>query len=598
MNANILCEQEEQTLLTDFFEKLSGLLQDSDDLEEKEKIKKAMQRMTDTTAYIVLGEEQTGKTSLLNAVFSDIFQAKDAIGGDICEYRWGEQDYETPVIDGIQKRFLSSERMKGLSVLDTKGIGRMSPEALDQIRERAARCSAVFVVLEAGNVRSPRIWDIIESIPDQKMIFFLTKCDLVTQETLDAGIEKAKSYMKDAGIAAPLFAISAMETVQLSGIAELESVRAYLRQQVIGENPVFKKQQDNIQEMRAMLFELQRSFDRRQKQYESDVRILEKINNSLDTFIVNHKQVIEKFTEKLANEIHKDIDNYETEIISKMDPYKIKERFQTKEDFMAYLDMVNSNYKDMMNDSVNRKTVETMKSCLRDLEIVFQEAIGYFNERENILDLKDRFYGTMSQSRRQISAETKETALMAGEFYMTLSSASEELFLAVWEEREKYDKKINMREYLAQLAGGTIGTVGGTVGGVAIGIKAGIMGLLIGGMATIGLIGIGVIVSTAVINNVAKTLYDSKAAAQMEESTQKCIQQFREEVGRTRENMILEVTEQIRGVFEKELACVDDCFTDFRLSVNIEGERLPELRQQMQQVGQLAEQIGRIGGGN
>ena len=89
METNILSERAEQTALSNLFEGLSTLLQDSDDVGEKEKIKKALQGMTDTTTYMVLGETETGKSSLLQALFHDIFEVTGDMAGDICEYRWG-----------------------------------------------------------------------------------------------------------------------------------------------------------------------------------------------------------------------------------------------------------------------------------------------------------------------------------------------------------------------------------------------------------------------------------------------------------------------------------------------------------------------------
>lgn len=52
MENNILCQREEQTVLTGFFEDLMALIQDSDDSKEKERLKKTLQSMTDTTSYI------------------------------------------------------------------------------------------------------------------------------------------------------------------------------------------------------------------------------------------------------------------------------------------------------------------------------------------------------------------------------------------------------------------------------------------------------------------------------------------------------------------------------------------------------------------
>ena len=598
---NILCEKKEQLELNTLFEDVKKLLQDSDAAEEKEKVKSSLKKMSDTTTYIILGNEKSGKTSLLNAIFHDMTSFSDDFQGEMCEYRWGEQEVLTPLRDGIQKKFVTSENMRGISVIDTKGIDSIGTDRKIKIKEQMERSSAVFVVFDACNIRSSKLWDIIEGCPEKRMIFFLTKCDLVTGEELENNIKKIKKYMQESGISAPLFPVSTSnEDILLRGMTTLDDVRIHIREKIIGKNPILTKQMENIGEMKQIVVQLKDSFALRKKQYDSDREILQKINQSLDVYMINHKKFLEGFLNKVAIEINKDIDAYEHEIISKLDPYKIKERFREKEDFESYLNMVNDNYKNMMNESINRKAIEAVKSCLHDLEIVFQEAVGYFNKRENILALNDKFYGTLSNSRRQMVDETKEIVLSTGELYHTLTEASETLFLQIWEERKKYDAKIKNRKVLSTIGGGgalgTLGAVGGhalgnlaaegiagILGNLGVGnaAAAGVAGTAIGAVAGAALLGIGLIVGAVVVNKIAKSLYDPKAAGKMEENVQKCIEEFKTEVNNTRIKMVEQVSAQITTIFENELISVDNCFTEFRMSVNIDEKKIPMLEERL-----------------
>lgn len=481
---NVLCEKKEQLILNNIFEDFKVLLQDSDAAEEKEKVKNSLKKMADTTTYLVLGDEGAGKTSLLNAVFQDMVSFSDDFPGELCEYRWGEQELLTPVSDGMQKKFVMSENMRGISIVDTRGINRFSDEMKIKVKEQIERSSAVFVVFSADNIRSPKLWDALEGCPQKRMLFFLTKSDLLSQEALQANIEKVKKYMEDSGISAPVFPVS-ITSGGGQGVTNMDEVRAYIRENVIGNNPMLHKQMENVAQMRKIIVQMKESFALRKQQYESDHEILQKINQSLDDYMLNHKKFLDSFTGKVAAEISKDIDNYEREIISKLDPYKIKERFRKREDFEAYLNMVNENYRTMMSDSINQKTIEAIKSCLRDLETVFKEATGYFNNRENILVLNDKFYGTLSISRRQMADETREMVVSTGELYRTLSDASETLFMQIWNERKKYDNKIRNSKAASTVGGAAIGGyVGATyltaVLGVAAGSFAGICLLAIG----------------------------------------------------------------------------------------------------------------------
>lgn len=594
--SNILCINEEQKILTDLFEDLKELLQDSDAIDEKEMVKLSLRKMTDTTTYIILGEEGVGKTSLLRAVFQDVVSLADMVEGDLCEYRWGEQELLTPVINGGQKKFVTSDQMRGLSIVDTKGINVVSDG--NKIKEMVEKSSAVFVVFDAGNVRSPKLWDVIDGCPEKRMLFFLTKCDLISPQELEKNIEKIKCYMKESDISAPLFPVTATDT-QREGIVSMDSVRAYIRENVVGNNPMLSKQMENIAEVKKMVARFEESFLVRKKQYEADAEILKKINISMDDYVANHKEYMKKFTDKLASEISKDIDEYQQEIISKMDPYKIKERFKKREDFEEYLNMVNENYKNMMSDSINRKTMEVIKQCMHDLEIIFEEATGYFNTRESILALNDRFYGSISQSRKQMVVETKDTVAVAGDFYKTLSCAAEELFMQVWNERKKYDNLIGTREFWASWSGRVTGATAG-IAGAKITVLAGVKSLAdvtlpmyIGSFC---LIGIGVILGVTIINQIAKKIFDPRAEAKMVENTQKCIEIFKEEVDDTKKKMIAQVTGQVTSIFEKELNTIDGCFTEFRMAVNIDGKRIPILEERLQEAVELMQKVDRIEG--
>lgn len=453
---NILCERKEQIILNHIFEDFKVLLQDSDAAEEKETVKNSLKGMSETTAYLVLGDEGVGKTSLLNAIFQDMAFFSDSFPGEMCEYRWGEQELLTPVSDGMQKKFVTAENMRGISIIDTKGINRFSAEFRIKVQEQIERSSAVFVVFSADSIRSPKLWDALEGCPQKRMLFFLTKCDLLSQEELQTNIEKVKRYMQDSGISAPVFPVSLTTGGDGQGVAALDEVRAYIRENVIGKNPTLHRQMENVAQMRKIIVQLKDSFALRKKQYESDYEILQEINRSLDDYMRNHKKFLDGFIGKVAAEINKDIDNYEREIISKLDPYKIKERFQKREDFESYLNMVNENYRTMMGESINHKTVEAIRSCLRDLEMVFNEATGYFDTRESILALNDKFYGSLSVSRRKITDETKAVVASTGELYRTLSDASETLFMQIWDERKKYDTKIQSSKTISTAGGGEL----------------------------------------------------------------------------------------------------------------------------------------------
>lgn len=593
MEENALCERKEQFILTNLFEQVNDLLKDSDDANEKEQIKRALQNMASPISYVILGDDGVGKTSLLQTIFQDILDVADYTDADICEYRWGEQKFSITIQDGYVRNFQPAENLRGLSITDTRGLKSMPQSSLAKMGELAKSCEVVMAVFEAGNIKCPKLWDVLEDISSKRILFLVTKCDLISEEELESNINKLKSYMQESRISAPIFAVSTVEDgTNNRNVIPLDKVRSYIRDELIGPHPLLAKQAQNVEDTRKLLTQLHNSFTLRKKQYESDANILKKINRSMDAYVMKHKEVIDDFTRKLAREIEADIDNYEREIISKMDPYKIKERFKTQKDFEAYLNMVNENYKTMMNNSVNRKTMETIKSCMHDLEIIFQEATGYFNKRENILDLNDRFYGTLSTSRRHMVDNTKEVICTADQMYKTLSSASETLFMQIWEERKKYDQSIAARRELAVTGGAATGT-GAALAAMSV-MKIGFFATEVAIGTGVALVGIGVIVGAVAINLIAKRMFDPRAAQKLEENTRLCIEQFKAEVANTRKAMTEQVTMQVTELFENEVKAIDSCFTEFRMAVNIDEKRLPILEEKLFRTEKLLEQLGTI----
>lgn len=597
----LLCYDEEQSAVSAFFEKVAFLLKDCDECEEKDKIKEIIHDINNNVSYIFVGESGVGKTTLIQSIFGNIFEVNQNVVADICEYRYGENKFITQPINGFGKIFIPAEKLKGISVIDTKDVQCLRKETSEKLAQILSKSGVIFVVLDAQKINSPRIWDVIENFSEKNMVFFLTKCDLLKSKEIENCLDKLKIYMREAGISAPIFPVSCVSN-RVVGTVPLEEVCSFVQKQIIGETPFLSKQGRNIEETSILLNQMKESYFLRKKQFESDIQILNKISVGLDEYVINQEKIVNNLIDKVTEEICKDIDEYQNEIISKMDPFKIKERFRCREDFVSYLNLVNANYQKIMSDAVTAKTTSAIKGCLHELELVFEDAVGFFNQREDILAISDKFYGSLSVGRKQMLDDTKENTVAICDCYKTLCEASETLFLQIWNERDRYDKKKALERGLSIGGGGTVGAVGGaflaksligatTTGATGLGAA---IGTVAGVFTTVGLVTIGVIIGAATIHAIAKALYEPKADAHLEEVTQKCIAQFKNEVSQTREVMIIQVSEQIKEIFKKEIATVDGCFAQFRISVNSEEKTLPLLEMNLEHTQELLSKINAL----
>lgn len=142
--------------------------------------------------------------------------------------------------------------------------------------------------------------------------------------------------------------------------------------------------------------------------------------------------------------------------------------------------------------------------------------------------------------------DTKQNTYEISNCYKTLYDASETLFLEIWKERKRYDRA-RLTERTLSVGGGALG---GALGGAAIAsavFKAGTAAMTFG---MTGLVIIGVIVGAVVVTKIASNLYDPRNADRMEEAVQKSIAQFKEEVNRTRTQMIEQVSAQMKEILQ------------------------------------------------
>ena len=466
----LLFDFEDKKIINQLFENVSELIKDSDAIEEKEIVKRYMQALSKDMSIVCVGKSQSGKTSLLNQLFQD-----DILKGGslyptvgIREYRNGAEEVQIQVEEEHWRIFRQESSLKGVAVYDTQGLDQLSDRNKKKILELTEKSSVVLIVFSADAIRDYLVWDFIENVNANKMIFVQTKCDLLSEEDIKENEKKLTTYMKEAGTAAPIFCVSIK---QKYGCVEDDCrvICRYMLDNIIGPNPMMTQQIQNINSMKEMLEKLCVSLESRKKQYLEDEKILRKINSVIDSFREKNQNIVELLKRDLRNVVEQQINTYQDDIIKKLDPQKIKERFpRGSNDFIDYMNFVNDTYRKRMTEQINKKTQDSIRKYLSQLEIVFQEATGYFKERESLLELEDQFYGSLSESRKIMVLQTSSKIEATCGYYQMLSDASEELFMKVWNARNSYDNKI----LGSQIAGAGVGAIAGTVGTQLLLVKA------------------------------------------------------------------------------------------------------------------------------
>lgn len=594
----------DKLVVSRLLENVNEALKDTDASEEKKLVKDFLRKVSTGFRFVAVGSAGVGKSGLLNELFGKVlYKENEAIPHTIGfrEYRYGGEDAEILIEPGNVRIFRNVSELEGICVIDTQGTDEMEAAGqADKMKQQIQQSDVLIVVLSAENIRDFAVWDLLEGTDAGKVLFVLTKCDLVDETQIQVCKEKIAQYMEEIHLHAPVFTVSSVweGTSQIQKTDGFESVRNYIKQNILGTNPILTKQRENVVELKQLLKQLSSSFELRKKQHDADKQILERINSSMDSFFANNRFLIDSLEQELTREIESELDAYQNEIIAKLDPHQIKERFANgSREFTDYLNFIHEGYRQRMTTNVNQQTQAAIRKYLSGLEQVFEEATGYFRKRERLIALEDKFYGSLAESKQYMSTRAEESIKVTQDYYHALTDASSELFMKIWNARSEYDKKMKG----AQIAGGVAGAIlgGGTAIGVGTVAAAGaaaaagtaatagtsVAAAVGAGVAAAGLWPvIGALVGGLLIAKIAKNIASAKSMPELEKSVQKSIEEFKMEVSKNRTAMTEEILNTIEAIFKRELDTADKTFLDFRMSVNIDSQKIPLLEERMEKI--------------
>lgn len=515
----------DKQLMENLLKDVNLAIKDSDASEEKEIVNKFLHKVSEAFLFVTIGSSGVGKSTFLNGLFRSALSEKEVPEStkSIREYRYGVSEASIRVNEHITRIFKSRSELEGLQIIDTQGIDQMGQGGdLDCLKDYLRKSSVVFALFDVRSVKDYAVWELLEDIETRKIVFVLTKCDLEEAGVVEQRESKLRQYMEEAGLHAPVFRISTRWE------DSFEAVREYASREVMGSSPVLTRQQENLDELKKMLNQLSESFNRRRQQYESDAAILQNINTAIDNFILNNRVKIDDLKMALKREIEREIEAYEKEVVNKLDPQKIKERFPNgSRDFEDYLNLINEGYRKRMTDNVNRKTQMTVQTYLAGLESVFEEATGYLNKRENILALKDKFYGSMADSKKSIVYKARADMEMTKDYYHSLYDISTELFIKLWKARQEREQAVQN----AKLAGTAIGGLGGAAAGMAAAhalapavaaiVGKGAIAAVVTSAGSVLWPVVGVVLGALVIRHIAKQLASANTLPELEKRRRK-----------------------------------------------------------------------------
>lgn len=180
-------------------------------------LRNLMANLKDPFLFVVVGEVNAGKSTLLNAIFGEDFCSADVLPttDTIACFKHGEESHEFEVNDTLMEVYRPNEFLKDFNIVDTPGTNSIELDHQQITEQFLPMADLVIFTFSVTNPWGATTWDLLDRIHNQwkkKILFVLQQCDLRTDEEVSAILEHLqKTAAHKFGVRFPTFAVSAKQ---------------------------------------------------------------------------------------------------------------------------------------------------------------------------------------------------------------------------------------------------------------------------------------------------------------------------------------------------------------------------------------------------
>lgn len=226
-------------------EKLSGAIQPLSELGRDSGLNPAriallnnlLANLEDPFLFVVVGEVNAGKSTLLNSLFGEDFCTADVIPTTerIAFFKYGDESHEFDFSDDIVEIFRPAGFLKDFNIVDTPGTNSIEARHQEITEQFLPMADLALFVFSVTNPWGATTWDFLDRIHHQwkkKIVFILQQCDLRTEEEVAAILEHLqKTAHHRFGQHFPTFAVSAKKAF-LAKTSEIENEELIAESQI------------------------------------------------------------------------------------------------------------------------------------------------------------------------------------------------------------------------------------------------------------------------------------------------------------------------------------------------------------------------------
>ena len=177
-------------------------------------LKNLIANLKEPFLFVVVGEVNAGKSTLLNALFGEEFCKADVLPmtDKICLFKHGPEARDIPVSDTFQELYRPNEFLKDFNIVDTPGTNSIVDEHQDITERFVPLADLVIFTFSVTNPWGATAWSLLDHIHKRwykNVVFVLQQCDLRNEDEISAIMEHIRvTALQRLGSQFPVFALS------------------------------------------------------------------------------------------------------------------------------------------------------------------------------------------------------------------------------------------------------------------------------------------------------------------------------------------------------------------------------------------------------
>lgn len=200
---------------------LVSLARETDESSETiETLQTLSRSLADPLLFVVVGEVKAGKSSLLNAVFGQVFCKVDVLPATdkVYVFKYGEAEHDVPVSEHLTERYRPIPFLKNFNIVDTPGTNTIVATHHEITTSYIPLADLIVFVSSVVNPWGASAWDFLKLLGNRwkkNIVFVLQQADLRSSEQVQDIIKHLEQViLQHLGSSRPIFAVSAEKALQ------------------------------------------------------------------------------------------------------------------------------------------------------------------------------------------------------------------------------------------------------------------------------------------------------------------------------------------------------------------------------------------------